>query len=324
MAILVLIGHGSYYYAGDIGWLIPSTNNQIALGRFPVDVFFIISGFLITASFMKKKSVTSFVWNRFLRIYPAYFVCIIIIGLIVAPVFGISTELSYIYHNLLLVRGIDNSIVGLFSMNPGGSGVNGSLWTLPWELKAYLMVLILGVIGIFKSKISVVLLFLASWLYLSIIIISQESIMSYDAIGSWQRLFTFFLAGMVVYIFKNNILLNGKLAFLSFLLLMISIWIGNKFLLKGAGAFYLVAPIFLTYLVFYLSYVLPFYNINNKNDLSYGIYIYGTLVLQMISSLGMSIPMSLYLLIACIITVFLATISWFLIEKPILKYKRIL
>lgn len=326
MASLVLFGHGSHYYAGEVGWWIEATNNQIAFGRFPVDVFFVLSGFLIAASYEKTRVPSVFLWHRFLRIYPAFWVCLFLTALVVAPIAGAtSVDWAFIFHNFPLVLGIDNHIAGVFEHNPGGNVINGSLWTLPWEIIAYISILVLGLLGLLFRRKVVVAIFVGLWFWFSFTILSQPSVYSLDAIGSGLRLFTFFFAGVFVFNYRAHIPIKDWFAVFSFAALLCSIWLGNRYLPKGGGLFYMVAPIFLTYLVFWLALRLPFHNVNKTYDLSYGIYIYGTLNLQIISFLEVryNFGMSLfeYFFWTVVATLVLSSFSWYAIEKPILRMK---
>jgi peptidoglycan/LPS O-acetylase OafA/YrhL len=145
-AFAVLITHG---FALSIG-----TGNAeplrkslgVTLGTIAVDVFFITSGFLITSSLMNRKHIIYFCWARFLRIFPALWLMLII------TVCGIGSMLTtvhlheYIFNNITyryvaycstLFKGVVFNLPGLFHGNPYGNAVNGSLWTLPYEVKMY-------------------------------------------------------------------------------------------------------------------------------------------------------------------------------------------
>lgn len=71
-----------------------------------VPCFFVVSGYLITASALKNDMKTSFK-KRFARIYPAYFVCLLVTVLIFAPI-------SY----TLVIEGGEIDLLGYISQNP--------------------------------------------------------------------------------------------------------------------------------------------------------------------------------------------------------------
>lgn len=117
-------------------------------GSFAVHIFFITSGFLIMGSFKRNDNTMSFILSRILRIYPglivSIFVCVFVFGIINTTV-GYKIYLKdqsiwdFLYYNSLLVVGdIRYGLIGVFKNSPYPNAVNGSLWTLPHEVKMYL------------------------------------------------------------------------------------------------------------------------------------------------------------------------------------------
>src|SRR5262245_61617547 len=107
------------------------------IGLYGVHIFFIISGFLVTQSFAGAGSSLHFIWRRFLRIYPALFVCLLICGLVLGAVFsnlgaaGYLLGLNgprYVLGNLLWPG--DPWDIPSVEFYPGAIGqiANGSLW----------------------------------------------------------------------------------------------------------------------------------------------------------------------------------------------------
>jgi len=62
-------------------------------------------------------------------------------------------------------------------------------------------------------------------------------------------------------------------------------------------------------------------NILKRNDISYGVYIYHMLVINSLVELGYKGKLD-YLIVAIIVTIFLGTLSWFLVEKKALSFKK--
>lgn len=104
-ATLVIFGHSFSYGSFGADPLLAATRNQITIGRCSVDVFFILSGFLISMSFQRTDNLVVYAWHRVLRIYPALVVCIAITGLILSPIFAGHADLRYVLKNILIIWG---------------------------------------------------------------------------------------------------------------------------------------------------------------------------------------------------------------------------
>ena len=123
--------------ASDLGAVLPKWLSF--LGYFPgVPIFFIVSGFLISASFERAPSIKQYAINRILRIYPALWTC-----LIVSIFIALISEVNFqpIPFSLWLLAQV--SIFQFYNpefLRGFGVGVlNGSLWTIPVELQFYIV-----------------------------------------------------------------------------------------------------------------------------------------------------------------------------------------
>ncbi len=320
-ALLVVFSH-SFVITGA-GYLEPPfyRNNYGALG---VNIFFFISGFLITRSFLQKKSVWRYLWSRFLRIFPALIVVVMGTVFILGPVF---TELTpgeyfadgrtYSYLSNMTLYGLNYYIPGVFESNPFEIRVNAPLWTLEYEFTFYLLIIPLGFLGALKHRWIIPGLFLIA-LVLNFFHIGALTDLYTLNIFHAIRFFIYFSAGMTAYLYRDSIPLNGK-----FCLLILALLIGGAFT-AGFGDTLFVFP--LCYLVLYVGYSprIKLGWLTRRGDYSYGIYIWAWPVQQAVFSLsGSQMGGWLNLLIAGSFAVLLGAASWHWLEKRMLSLKNL-
>ena len=296
-------------------WL---TGGQTILGVVGVFVFFTISGFLVTQSFEATGSPTRFLIKRALRIYPGLLACLLLTAFVMGPLvttlpvaayFRSLDVYAYVTSNFSMLMpthflpGVD------FSGYSAGSVINGPLWTLPCEVVMYLMVLVLGILR--RLDLWIMLALIA----LGMVAIWFDTASSEYFIGSALWLLAFFAAGMALYRLRNSGIFSGRIALAVFAGLVLSI---------PLHAFILLFPLFGSYLVIYLALErrLPFFPAARFGDLSYGLYIYGWPVEQLLVRLngGTMAWLKLFAL-SFPITGVLAFASWHVIEVRALRLK---
>jgi peptidoglycan/LPS O-acetylase OafA/YrhL len=138
--VLVLARHGHRAQLGgaesvSLGW----TDFLLLNGWFGVDLFFVLSGYLIARNFMRERQrapssyLTNYLKRRAFRILPAYYAAVLVTALGLFPLYVISQEnlgLRLAYHMLLLQDYLP-------------SNINIVFWSLGVEVKFYLLAPIL-------------------------------------------------------------------------------------------------------------------------------------------------------------------------------------
>jgi len=121
-------------------------------------MFFIISGYLITMSWDRRRNILRFIWARFLRLVPALAVVALFTVFIIGPLVTKINLYEYLqarrhgeYFQTVSVFFQSYHLPGVFESNPVDT-VNGALWTLPLESIMYVMILAGGAIGILYKK----------------------------------------------------------------------------------------------------------------------------------------------------------------------------
>ena len=117
------------------------------VGEMALDMLFVTSGFLVTASLFNRGDLNHFLWARALRLYPALWlmlpVTVFVLGaaLTTLPVkdyLTSQTTWEYARKGATIVGGVHWSLPGVFETLPLKGQFNGSLWTLPIEARMYI------------------------------------------------------------------------------------------------------------------------------------------------------------------------------------------
>ena len=270
-ATLVVISHSFPLTGHAKDPLEMMTGSQANLGKVGLAVFFIMSGFLVTKSFQERRTAGAYLSARCLRIFPALFVVVLLTAFLLGPLLTVLPLGEYLrspgvyayLRNCSLLH-IQYDLPGLFQQNPLKGAVNGVLWTLPYEFSYYLMVLMLGLIGLYGKK-GVILSFFCLGLMTAIVMAYH----GYKAGRVANHLFLLpcFLSGMALWVWRDLIALRWTWAVLALLCLCASCWLGV--LGQGIASFGAYLVVFLTF-----HPKLRLWGFGRFGDFSYGIYIY--------------------------------------------------
>lgn len=290
-------------------------------GELAVDIFFIISGFLITQSATFRKDWRSFAKSRILRIYPALLLVVITCTFIIGPLYtGLTLTdymmdlrtYSYFIKDSILISGFKSAPPLVFENNPLPLGMNGSLWTLPWELKMYLLLGFLAYVT--RRYLTVGIFFIASISSLVFAFATLNHIT--DEISPFFRFATFFFLGASAFLLKDRISISLKIA-LPIIAIFVLLFFINKTLLS---TFYIIA---LPYTVLYLAYTSHRITLcfNKVGDYSYGLYIWAFPIQQMLAYHFIGIkPLEMFVY-TVLLTLPVAILSYHYLEKKALKLK---
>jgi peptidoglycan/LPS O-acetylase OafA/YrhL len=276
-AVIVIYSHSYLIAAGSQHSepLVWATGNQCTLGLVGVFVFFVISGYLVTESFCRSPRPGGFVLRRFMRIYPALIpnglLCAFVLGPIVtslplAAYFGAPELWKFLGEYARLWPGPLGLPGVLFANTTVGLLINGSFWTLVFEVMMYATVLILGVARGLRLSTSVFLLVLgiaAIWWD------ERHSLMWLGYLRGWLWMLSHFAAGMVMYFLRGRIAFRWYWALLALAGLVLISQIGREFI-----TFFALSGGYLT--IYAATRYWPAVDYSRHvGDLSYGVYIYG-------------------------------------------------
>ncbi len=121
-------------------------------------MFFALSGFLVAGSYERSHYLPTFLGLRAIRIFPALTAEVTLSALVLGPLFTTILLREYItnsmfWHYFLNIAGdVHFYLPGMFPNNPVPNRVNNQLWTIPFELKCYIGLSVVAVVGLLKRK----------------------------------------------------------------------------------------------------------------------------------------------------------------------------
>jgi peptidoglycan/LPS O-acetylase OafA/YrhL len=284
-----------------------------------VPIFFVVSGFLIVRSWERTPDGPTFFRNRFLRIFPALWLCFgISLATVWASGFVVDATPIQLMAWVVAQLSIFQNVTPGF-MNGYGTGIlNGALWTIPLELQFYLLTPLL-----FR--------WLPRWTIFPMIaaFAAINQLPSFDipvgpAVFSSNGLFFgyvyMYLIGAATYLYFDRIrpLLAGR--FWQWLAVYVAACLIGAALGWQVGTNdpmpLLMVPLAL--LVLAAAYSAPGLSARQlgDNDLSYGIYLYHMPVINFLVQMQTGSP-----IVAMVVTIGLAALSWALVERTALRLK---
>lgn len=334
LAVVVIFSH-SFLAADGTTSTEPGsrwTSGRYTVGGLAVAAFIALSGFLVAESWHRSKSWRDFLTRRIRRIFPAYIVCYLI-SVAVAVLWAsgqfrhdsLAVSIAHVLlRAVLLSPGFP--IDGAFPDNPHAGAINISLWTICVEFALYFLLLAIAASRLMPaeptwSRMGPILLLFASVLLFRAFVLPTgqyhdhglSQLFSWPP--SWTGLAPYFVAGMVAWCLRFHLPR-------SLLLFAVSV-VGPVVLVRWPVWFDLFLPFALTYFLLFIGFLpgrlprLP----HAMGDLSYGVYLYGYLVQQVVVSL-LPVPWINPYTIALVATplaLAVALLSWHGLEKHFLR-----
>ena len=311
-AWLVVYGHA---------WAITGTPGTDLVGRLTqfkfaggvaVDMFFVISGFLIAAS-LQRNRLRDYLASRALRILPALIACVLLTVLLLGPLLSTSADYwrqpqtwRYLWANASLWSS-EFALPGVFDTLPRPA-VNGSLWTLPIEARLYLALVLAGVLGVLTPR-----RYTPAWL------LTLAGVYAYAAV---RHPLPEYLVNDIwcaaCFVTGTALWLNRARVRLSWVALLALVVIAA--LTRGTPWFHLPYFALVCYGTLFIA-VLPRLPRIRHHDLSYGLYLYGWPAAQLVQQFSPGGPLH-NVAWATPLALALAAGSWFVVERPALGFKR--
>lgn len=281
-------------------------------GTLAVRIFFFLSGLFIAGSFLNTSRL-SFIAHRIFRIWPALIICVFLSVFVLG---SLATTLpfpdyisaagtwKFLFSEMFLYHVTTHFLPGVQFPNYFVYAINGSLWTLPYEVRCYFLVFAGGIIGVFGNKIFMTLVFLLAaadfaWLHLDVPGFLDDTIV------------LLFIAGATVYMYKDVIVMDVRISLLLILLAVLS---------YSTVFFYLILYAAIMYCVLVIGSSALFKAFKLPGDYSYGMYIFSFPMQQAIVKLFPQLNAYAGLAVTLPLVGILAVASWHFIENPAINY----
>lgn len=304
-----------------------------------VPMFFALSGFLIAGS-AQRLSLRNFLINRGLRIVPALAVDIVVCSLIIGPIVTIVyyadyfTDPRFFKYFLNIFGWIHYELPGVFQDNPSQK-VNGALWTVPWEIFCYIIMSLLMITAIVKTRYKL-LAVTAAYIVIGLIVQKMpyllpgtiKPVARFLFMSRGSQLITAFLMGIAAFQFKAVIPYSRWIFAAACLACLAAIITLDSRAIESV----INRPIVITSLVYMTVFIglseVPIPAFFRKGDYSYGVYLYHDPFLQICISAFPSLflypkygALALYA-VGLPSALAVAVLSWHFIEKPILGLRK--
>lgn len=323
-ALMVLVSH-SYVLAPGRDGSEPWHTLGITPGSIAVDVFFFCSGLLVMSSWWHAPSLRAFALARAARVLPGMWAMVALSVPVLflfsqagaAGYFLAPETWTYVLKNSTLFFGTTGNLPRVFENNPLAGAVNGSLWTLPQEVRCYALLAVVGLLARWVDRHKRRLVNLA-WVLLALAsaaLLLRAGLRGGDDPSS--RLLMMFALGALAYQARSHLRLHAGAALACAVVLAAGTLLQSRL-------YTAVYPLPLAYLVLVLAYLpggaLRYFN--RLGDYSYGVYIYAFPVQQAVTALSPQIGLPAHIAVSTAMTLLLAVASWHAVESPALEAAR--
>lgn len=314
-SLAVIYGHAYAVVPGGGGDWVARTTGYAFAGGVAVDLFFLISGFLVTASIL-KSGVRHYVVSRVLRIYPALWTNLILVTFVLGPIVTTLPLSVYFTHSDVwsYFFGLAGTYKGAFFL-PGvfegnvDHAVNGSIWSVLIEVWLYIILLSFYLLGILRSRALFNVIF---FVLLAGIWQDSSHVPSFISGATNLHVCMMFYIGSFLYI-------NRDITPVSPYYLLWALFLAGMTI--GTDRFQFAYVLLLVTFFCAASFSSQFAWMDRYGDYSYGVYLYGWPSQQIVALLFPKLVAIPHAFISMGLALILAMLSWHLVEKRSLQLK---
>lgn len=313
-ALSVIYGHSFAISPSTVekDWVIEKIG--IFSGGIGVDFFFLLSGYLVCAS-LQSKGIAHYVVARVFRLLPALIIMLALTSFVIGPIISNLSIIDYFTNGqthryffflATLFKG-EFLLPGVFTHNPLDA-VNGPLWSVLFESKMYILLAFGYLLGLIRENKKT----LFNGLYFLLIFLVWSDTLKIPMLISHleSRVAFLFLTGVFLWINRANVYVTPMTLLFALFFAAYTV---------GTAKFYLAYLLVLIIFFCVFSFGSRFYFMEKIGDFSYGIYLWGWPVSQIIYEQFPGMGPVLNSLATMVIAFLLGAMSWFFIEKPIMR-----
>jgi peptidoglycan/LPS O-acetylase OafA/YrhL len=321
-ASAVILDHSFALVAPERAAAAPVDFEALELARVAVDVFFIVSGFLVTRSVLIQPTLVDYAVARVLRLFPALLATCVFIAFLLGPAvtsvplaqyFSDPRPWLYVPLTASLIT-YSLTLPGVFEHVPAVGVIDQSLWTLRYEVACYILLAFFALVGLLASRVRASVTLAAIFAVYLFVTFATPWRQEIAAVDSAMRFVLCFFLGGAFYLYADKIRLDWRIAVALGLAAVLAL---------GTGAFETASKLALAYGVLWFALVPGgvIRRFNRIGDYSYGLYILCFPIQQTFVAFDPAIGPGV--LFACSFPAVLAVaiLSWHFIEHPALKQK---
>lgn len=320
LALGVLIGH-LWVVTGGSGKPEPIQLFQMTISYTSVNGFFILSGLLIARSIDRNPDLIRYFTARLLRIYPALILMTASAAFVFGPIVSTLSPASYyanpgVWTFLANYLGFADTSGGppqVFVHNPVAHEWSNTVWTLRYEIVAYMGTALLGVLGLNRNRTIILALLVTSVSLFAFVRLPQTTFLPHDVVFL-TRFSTTYLLGSALYAWRDHIRLSWTYGLG---IMLVGLMFGPTSMFEIMLNFMLAAGILLIGFA-PVPHVEKWARIP---DISYGVYIWQWPIMQALWHFGLARDPLHQLVFAFPLTVLVGLASWYGLEKPMLAHK---
>lgn len=287
---------------------------------FVLPSFFALSGFLVASSLERCRTLEGFMALRVLRLVPALAVEVLLCALLLGPLVTQITLSEYLRDPLFfkyfqnILGEVQFHLPGVFAGNPVPGMVNKSLWTVPYELKCYIALLVLAAVGLFRRRFLFLMAVVALIPLVPLLDLKEGHFFRPHGVVPGRVLVAAFLAGICCYLYKDRIRRDGRLFLIALVLALVT----------------LSAPELQYLCTFPIAYVTVWLGLTNpprsallsRGDYSYGVYLFAYPLQQVVARWEWTQAWWINAALVLPLSFAYAAFSWHAVEAPFLRQKR--